>query len=723
MFDFIKKALKQKAATVFNLESLFLTGREMPYTGGSNSPYSNSWIAYSCVRRLALDASGIPLVVLSDPEDPDSILPDTHPTAQMIAKPNPYFSQSEFIQWLITVLNISGEFFVVFDDPVRPTMMYQYTAPSSWHEITDQKDSSLLGWQYRHDGVQLAYETWEVMHHRFINPARVHRGMAPIEAAMRAYQIETGIDELAVDVINRGGEKSVLYTSEIEVTRQQRQQALEQLKGRRNQANRVAQDVLLPNGIKVVDPRFIEDDLKLLDAQKPQPDKIAAVYGLSKSLLGFEDIDKYATFKGRMRVYFNQTLIPMLKGVEDAFDSFFVDELGSKYHGYVRFDYRNVDALQENDGEQFQIAGNAHKDGIPWKALNQRFQLGLDLSLVPGNETILVQSTLAPIEGVIEAWNEPEPEPEPDEEEETGGSPASEPEDEQPADEGKRHELSAFPLSKNELTNALIRRRAANPRDQIHRHRALLAAERKLRSEWKKIMGTSMRKTERALLESHESFSLFKAKVREIQDATFDYQSEAIEKAHLQGAKIGSTSILDMIDGKMDDQTRSLYEKNYRFPPAILQMIRNRVKFIRDMNVDLFEDLLAAVETAIGSGIAQSEIVKLVRQNFHTSRGGINRALTIARTETGTAYNMSRFEEMKGQGFRKHTWLTAADELVRGEDSSSDFDHAQCNNQTVQVGDNFKCELAYPMEDGGEAGNVINCRCETIPYVSEEGYG
>jgi uncharacterized protein with gpF-like domain len=74
---------------------------------------------------------------------------------------------------------------------------------------------------------------------------------------------------------------------------------------------------------------------------------------------------------------------------------------------------------------------------------------------------------------------------------------------------------------------------------------------------------------------------------------------------------------------------------------------------------------------------------------------------------------------MKGQGFKRHKWQTNGDELVRGNDPNDRFNHAICHDKDVAIGDPFPCGLTYPMEDGGEAGNVINCRCEAIPFLED----
>jgi uncharacterized protein with gpF-like domain len=113
-------------------------------------------------------------------------------------------------------------------------------------------------------------------------------------------------------------------------------------------------------------------------------------------------------------------------------------------------------------------------------------------------------------------------------------------------------------------------------------------------------------------------------------------------------------------------------------------------------------------------GASSSEVLNVIAERLGSGPGGGNRAVTIARTEIGTAYSVSRDAEMKAQGFDRHQWLTAGDDLVR----DGEFSHTSCDNEVRMIGELFPCGLAFPMAPGGEAGNVINCRCETIPLVA-----
>jgi len=314
-----------KAATTFDHSSLFLGGHSLTL-GQHNidNAYSNSWVAYACIARLASDASGVPLLFLNDPTDPDSAVPDMHPTRSLFRNPSPYFSQSELIKWIVTLLNMRGEFFVPFDNLIRPAMMIPQTDPNHWKNVVDGLD--LVRWDYQHQGNTMVR-----------NP---DEGQAPLQAAAKPYGIELGSDKLTLNIVQRGGEKAILFEDTKDATPQQLETAAASLRARRRGNATVPTDSILPNGLKPIDPRFGDDETAVLEAGANQPDKICAVYGVPKSMLGFGTEEKYSNAQVKKRMYFENTLVPMLTGISDAFDRMFVSGvLGKRYNCHIRFDW------------------------------------------------------------------------------------------------------------------------------------------------------------------------------------------------------------------------------------------------------------------------------------------------------------------------------------------------------------------------------------------------
>ncbi len=687
---------EQKTITGSPLDAAFFGGT--PLHGGPGNTaaaYSSSWIAYACIRRLAQSASAVPLVFLSDPNDPDSHVPANHPTRVLFENPSPYFSTSEVLQWLVTFLNMRGECFLEFDNPIRPTVMVPQLDPRYWRDISEGME--LEGWVFQQGGTSFKRLPHEVVHHGLVNPNNPFRGQSPLQAAATPFGIEVGADQLTLDVVARGGERSAVFTAG-DMTKQQREQALHSLRQRKTGNARVSRDTLLPQTIGVVDPKFLESDESILEAGKIQPDKITSVYGVPKSLLGFEDIDKYATFKERKRMLYDDTIVPMLDGLTSAFDRFFVTgELNKSYQCFVRLDWSQVPAMQDSKEDKFAAAGKAHKDGLPWAVANEAFSLGLDPAEIPGSDTVMVSSTLAPLDKLVDEWETAPPSP---------STPAG------GADEsGKVHEGD---VGRAGLTNKIIQKRASNTRENVRRGLALLRLEKAFRKEWKKTLQPYMVKASKraATLKTPSEVKpalapIFKGLGIELAKVARPYH----EAAALEGQR----SIVELVEGKMSDAELSMWRKEFDWSPGVEEFIKERSNLIQDMGPTLFDDVTDNVYDVVESGGEPYEIQHMVRDRFQSAPGGINRAVTIARTEVGTAYSVARFSEMKNQKFTKHTWQTNGDEKVRDEDD--DFNHEVCHDQTREIGKKFSCGLEYPMEDGGAAANVINCRCYTIPVI------
>jgi SPP1 gp7 family putative phage head morphogenesis protein len=93
------------------------------------------------------------------------------------------------------------------------------------------------------------------------------------------------------------------------------------------------------------------------------------------------------------------------------------------------------------------------------------------------------------------------------------------------------------------------------------------------------------------------------------------------------------------------------------------------------------------------------------------------RATTIARTEMGISYSSGRYVGMRQASITKHEWLSARDDRVREDHARGTGD----DGVVVDVGTPFPHSgLLYPLDPAGPPEQVINCRCTTIPVVTED---
>ena len=696
-------------------EQAFLRGLPMNYTqygtASTTHAYENSAVAYACIRRIAVDAGNAPFLLLSNPEDPESIIPDSHPIAMLFAQPNPWFETNQFMEYIYTLLMLRGEFFIVPDKLSSPKELIQFYDPRYWEESTSQA-SRLLGYKYNHQAHQFTALPSELIHHKLTNVVNPFRGQSPLQAAASALWTEVDGDNLTASIMARGGEQGIVYSTEEKLLPTQEEELQAGLRARRAGKATVANDTLLTGGMTILDPKFTGFDYQLFDRMGPAEQKIVQVYGLSSSLIGRDDEPNYATFQGRLRIYWRQTLLPLLNAVESTLNEY-INDFGVHFY----YDKANIQGLQEDLKEQAQIAAILNKTGIPWDIINTRLNLKIDMTDVPGSDDIMVNGNMAPLSVLLDRY-----EYVPYQrygsrdaiDESTDGVPDREQLGEE--DKGQAH-LPDYPT---------VLKRSKSIESLIARNRKLAGLERAVAIEWRKLAGKykdlAVAEMDKAISENRtadQAAAQFADRFGPVM--AIDMAEEAVEAImprSIQGAGEGEVSVEELTKRLSVEDIKHFSKEPYEFlSPKTLAFILERENLVRGMSNILFDGIMAKIWDLVTEGgeisIISGEIRMLsdiVKNSFNAS---INRAQMIGRTEIGTAFNVGRFNNMVEQGYRHHEWLTNIDEFTR--------ETHEANDGLVRViGDEFPNGLAYPQEPSGPPEEVINCRCLTIPITEEQ---
>ena len=110
-----------------------------------------------------------------------------------------------------------------------------------------------------------------------------------------------------------------------------------------------------------------------------------------------------------------------------------------------------------------------------------------------------------------------------------------------------------------------------------------------------------------------------------------------------------------------------------------------------------------------------TQVTLVVADELNKIKGiaNIRRALTIARTETHSAFNASnQFAVERSELATEKEWMSALDERTRES-------HVTANGQRVPLKADFIVNgepLQYPGDPNGSAANIINCRCIVLYF-------
>jgi len=696
-------------------EEAFLRGLPIDtFTSGSfpiHTAYENSAVAYACIRRIAVDAGNAPFLILTDKNDPESIVPDDHPISRLMAQPNPWYETNQFFDYIYTLLGYRGEFFITMDNPQQPTELIQFYDPRHWKEkVTNEK--RLVGWDYNHETMQFSSLPTDIIHHKTTSIVNPFRGQSPLQAAASSVWTEIHGDNLTADIMARGGEQGLVYQTEQKLLPTQEEELQASLRSRRTAKARVANDTLLTGGMTILDQKFTGFDYALFDRMGPAEQKIIQVYGLSPSLIGRDDEPNYATFMGRLRIYWRQTLLPMMTAVESTFDEFL-----QPFGVYFRYDRANIAGLQEDLKEQAQIALILNRGGIPWDVINERLKLGLDTDNIPGSDDIMVQGSLVPLSKLIDEYdNPPAPEPAPIPQEPQGEADkakADNEKDETP-DNGLKHPAYEVLLARSKDISTLIAR-----------NRKLAGLERAVASSWRalclKYKKMGEREMDTAISDNHTA----EAAALQFQDRfadsmTIDFAEQNVENImprSVQATGEGEVSIEQLTKRLTADEIKQFSKEPADLLSAqSLKFIQDRENLVNGMGSNLFDRMMADVMQIVSDEGEVSELAGSVRNSFNVE---VNRAVTIGRTEIGTAFNVGRHNNMQEQGYAHHEWITNIDEFTRDEPGN---DHKNSDGEVRKIGSGelFPSGLAFPQDPTGRPEQVINCRCLTIPITQEQ---
>ncbi len=222
-----------------------------------------------------------------------------------------------------------------------------------------------------------------------------------------------------------------------------------------------------------------------------------------------------------------------------------------------------------------------------------------------------------------------------------------------------------------------------------------------------------------------KAYGMFKARDTEDVDSILDvegYQdlikkfTSQVDKALADAYQYGFDSTLAKFVFGPPNEAATEYLAKYA-AQEVTNITQTTMDQMRDVLTQAFKD-----------GISPGEVTKRVREKFDQIDQG--RAATIARTETLSAVSAGRQEkrdawkaEFPDRKLQKQ-WVTSQDERVRGDPSGlypkAEFSHYDMDGEVVDSDKDFSNGLAYPREQGGEAGNIINCRCDEITFDAED---
>lgn len=665
--DKIQEPVKAKSS---EWSQIFLRSLASQY--GENKllePYRQYPWVYISVRQIALSISQVPFQIF---KGKDTLI-ESGPLYTLFNRPNPLMSRFQLWEAIITLLYLDGNAFEVFWSSTgsrTPDQIWVF-GKDKVKPLKDKASGQVVGYQIKGSGDKVTnLDAREVIHYKFYNPYDISTGLSPVTVARVTAESDFAAMKYNKAILDNDAEPSGVLAprdKDLMLTDDQIKLLRDQFEARHKGVDKAKRLAVLPGALDYKRISLSQKDMEFLEARRYNREEILGIFGVPKGIVGITDDLNYATLFGQKRIFWQDTLLPIVMMIEDAHESHFFPVYAKDHWGC--FDKKSVPELQEDFKDKVDSAWKLNQMGFPINAINERLDLGL--KDVPWGDTILVPMSSIPVDMAGEFQMQP-----------TNDN----------GEDGKRIALPLVKIAKPEELRLKRWTVFLNQVDPI---------ERKFSSKLQRYFFEQRKKILELLLKN----------TKEVGDVTYFSWDEENEKLitisrpyYQEAIKNGSTIVADVLGTEMFNLTN----------PLAIQAIERRCSRIVNCNQTIKRRIADQLQQGMIQGDSIMQLSDRVKQEYNIAR---SRALTIARTEVVGATNEGEQLAMEDEGVEKQMWVTAGDEAVRSSHESANGQIVKLNEPFVLIADSgARTEVNYPGDPQcGNAAEIVNCRCTTFP--------
>lgn len=332
-------------------------------------------IIYESIMYKARSITLAPLRAYTGSRDKPKIMPDLSPLSVLLARPNEFQSQMEFMSLNVVYLNVTGNVFIYLDREGRvsglPSAMYSLR-PDRVYIVP--RDNRVFGYLYVpegksfNDAVPLLAK--DVIHVKFPNPADrldgMGYGLSPISAAARMTDVDNSVSRFLKLFFDRGmvlgGVLKFPQAIDDKIMNRVKQNWKEMYGGVENWATEIG---VLDQGATYerITPTFDQMGFGAIDERTES--RITGPFGVPPILIGTRlglMRSTYANYDAARKACWEDTLTYEINLFETEFQHYL---FGTGGDGFVAADTSKVPALQKNVPELINAGKTLIDVGVP----------------------------------------------------------------------------------------------------------------------------------------------------------------------------------------------------------------------------------------------------------------------------------------------------------------------------------------------------------------------
>lgn len=623
------------------------------------------WV-YACINAIARNIARVPFKIYKGEREQTGGQP--HDLFQFV---NSALSHSQLWEGTEIYKNITGNCYWYLERNGSKIIAIYFLDPYGMKPVASGR--ALLGWEYQKNGIKTPFDLDEIVHFQYFNPYNDFIGLSPLKSAMLSVETDEDSRKFNKNIIDNGSYPGSVIETDKNLTDAQFERLKKQFEQRHKGVKNVGKLGILEGGAKYKEVKITPEEMRYIESRRMSHDEIHSIYRVPTAITGDTTAFNRANMEYILKEFWTMTLIPELKHIEDKLQASFFNKFFPGYTG--KFD---TSVIQELRVEYETLADTAYKlwsMGIPLFDINDKLNLGFDLTKYPWTRTWWVPFNLVPVGDAGQTGN-------------------------------TENQMLSF---KKTLDDVLINVDDVNYRKWKALMNYTIPLERKYQnklSSWifdlrKTVLGNMYSRVRQ--FDQNEAFFDFDDEYKKLLNISTPYLSDAV----LSGGKTALAEVNIGADFSLNSSRAIDYVNRQKI------YLKQIPETIRDNLTGVIRDTLqTGLEQALTNAEISSNIIENTRHMFDVAS---NRAKIIARTEIHSAANGGRIIGWQENGVEKHQWLNSFDDRVRETHENG----IGVGGEIVPVGEQFSNGLKWPGDKDGDASEIINCRCTTIAILEE----
>lgn len=355
------------------------------------------WV-YAMVKRRAEQMSNIPIKLMRQ-QGEDAVEVVDHQAVELLDKVNPYMSGRELRELTFIHADLSGESFWNVDRGKTALSEPQSIIPLLPHrmKIKPGTDTLIEEYLYTVNSAKGAQEVHlkpsEVFFFKEVDPNNFYRGLSIIRSAALTIDNDDAMEQWSFNFFRHGASMGTAFTTDQKLNQDQVERIYEKMKQTMTGVENARKPMLLHSGLKFAgNTGAMQKDMEFLEGQKWTRDKMMAMFGITKVILGItEDVNR-ANAETAEYVFAKYMIVPRVQKFVDALNEFYLPMFKNSQNLFFMID----DPTPPNAAEDAEVFSKALA-GASYMTPNEvRAQKGLEP--IENGDSLFIPSSLTAVD-------------------------------------------------------------------------------------------------------------------------------------------------------------------------------------------------------------------------------------------------------------------------------------------------------------------------------------